>query len=101
MVFQCLYSPFATFRLLAQSLADLAAGDGSFFIKATTPSPFECSGDPSKDLAQNNMEAQAAILCNDGTSVPADLHSAQKHFEMMSNMSEFGNTWARIRVLCA
>ena len=101
LVFQCLYFPIATFRILAQSLADLAVGNGSIVLKATTPMPFECSEDSSKDLERNNIEAQVAILCNDGTSIPTDLRSAQKHFEMMSNMSEFGNVWADIRVLCA
>jgi len=101
LVFGSLYSPFATYPSLAQGLADLAAGNGSIVLEATTPPPFECSRDSSKDLEQNNIEAQIAILCNDGLNVPADLHSAQKHFEMMSNMSEFGNTWASIRVRCA
>ena len=100
LVFKSLYSPFATFRSLAQGLADLAAGNGSFVLKATTPLPFECSADSSKGLDQNRIEAQMAILCNDGTSIPADLHSAQKHFEMMSNISEFGNVWAPMRVRC-
>ena len=102
LVFQCLYSPFATYRLLAQGLADLAAGNGTIVLKLTTPPPFECSGDSSKDLEKNYLEAQIAILCNDGANIPADLHSAQKHFEMMSNMSEFGNAWASVtRVRCS
>ena len=99
-VFNSLYSPFARYRLLAQSLADLSSGDGTIVLTATTLPPFECSGDPSKGLEQNNIEAQAAILCNDGADVPADLHSAQKYYEMMSNTSEFGNLWAFIRVRC-
>jgi len=101
LVFQALYFPFAAYRGLAEGLADLAAGNGTIILEATTPPPFECSRDPSKGLELNNIEAQVAILCNDGTNIPADLHSAQKHFEMMSNMSEFGNLWAHIRVGCA
>ena len=101
LVFQALYFPFATYRLLAQVLADLAAGNGTTIFEKINPSPFECSGDPSKDLERNGLEAQIAILCNDGANIPADLHSAQKHFEMMSNLSEFGNIWASIRVRCA
>ena len=100
-VFDSLYAPFATFRRLAQSLADLAAGNGTIVLKAMTSPPFECSGDSSKDLEGNPLEAQIAILCNDGANIPADLHSAQKHFEMMSNRSEFGNAWASVRVRCA
>ena len=100
LVFTSLYSPFALYRLLAQGLADLAAGDGTIVLKAMNLPAFECSGDPSEGMEQNNVEAQAAILCNDGADVPADLHSAQKHYEMMSNASEFGNLWAYIRVRC-
>ena len=101
-VFRSLYSPFASYRHLAQGLADLAAGDGTFILKATTPAPFECSRDSSKGLKQNGREAEIAILCNDGVDIPADLRSAQKHYEMMSNVSEFGNLWASItRTQCA
>ena len=100
-VFLSLYSPFAAYRHLAQSLADLAAGNGTTILNGMTLSSFECSEDSSEVGERNNDEAQIAILCNDGTSVPADLHSAQKHYEMMSNMSEFGNIWANIRVRCA
>jgi hypothetical protein len=101
LVFTSLYSPFATYGRLAQGLADLVAGNGTIVLKAMTPEPFKCSGDSSKGLEQNIFEAQVAILCNDGINIPADLHSAQKHFEMMSNVSEFGNIWATIRVSCA
>ena len=101
LVFQSIYFPFATYYLLAQGLADLAAGNGTFIFKAMNPSPFECSKDSSKDLERNAREAEMAIVCNDGVDIPADLHSAQKHFEMMSNLSEFGNIWAPIRVRCA
>ena len=99
-VFHCLYSPFATYRRLAQGLADLAAGDGTIVLEATTPPPFECSRVPPKGLEPNSIEASMAITCNDGANIPADLHSAQKHFEMMSNASEFGNIWALARVQC-
>ena len=99
-VFRCLYSPFATYPLLAQALADLAAGNGTIVLNATTPASFECSRDPSKGLGKNDIEAMMAFTCNDGANIPPDLHSAQKHFEMMSNTSEFGNIWAIARVLC-
>ena len=99
-VFQSLHIPFAAYRHLAQGLADLAAGDGTIILKATTSSPFECS-DSSKELKKNQLEAEIAILCNDGADIPADLLSTQKYFEMMSNVSEFGNIWASIRTQCA
>ena len=102
LVFTSLYFPFATFPLLAQGLAELAAGDGTTIFKMMTPSPFECSGDSSnnKGLEENHSEAQAAILCNDGVDIPADLRSTQKHYEMMSKASKFGNRWASVRTRC-
>ena len=100
-VFRSLYFPYATYRRLAQGLADLATGNGTIILKEWASSPFECSGDPSKGMERNIPEAEIAILCNDGLNIPADLHSTRKHFEMMSNMSEFGNIWAAIRVQCA
>ena len=102
LVFRSLYAPLATYRHLAQGLADLAAGNGTIALNATPP-PFECSGDSesSKELEQNGIEAQIAILCNDGADIPADLDSARKHFERMSNLSEFGNLWASNGIQCA
>jgi hypothetical protein len=99
-VFQSLYSPIARFPFLAQGLADLAAGNGTIVLEVMTPPPFECSVDSSKDLEENNLEAHIAIMCNDGADTPADLRSVQKFFEMMSNISEFGNIWAANRVRC-
>jgi hypothetical protein len=101
LVFGSLYFPFAMFRLLAQGLAELAAGDGSTIFKMMTPPPFECPENPSKELGQNGLDAQAAILCNDGVDIPADLQSTRQHFEMMSKTSEFGKRWASIRIGCA
>lgn len=95
LVFSSLYFPFATFRPLAQGLAELAAGDGTTIFKMATPSSFECS---SKEIEEYSGDA---IMCNDGAVAPADMPSAIKHFEMMSNASEFGNGWAKIRVGCA
>jgi hypothetical protein len=74
-VFQSLYFPITAFRPLAQSLADLAAGNGSIVLETMTPPPFECSVDSSKDLEENVVEAEIAIMCNDGADIPADLRS--------------------------
>ena len=100
-VFESLYAPFVTYGHLSQALADLVTGNGTIVLKGMTSSPFECSRDSSMGLERNNLEAKIAIACNDGVDIPADLHSTQKHFEMMSNMSEFGNLWASHRVQCA
>jgi hypothetical protein len=90
LVFNSLYSPFATYRRLAQGLADLVAGNGTIVLKATAPSPFECSRDSSKDLVRNYLEAQIAIMCNDVANIPADLHSAQKRCQTCLNSVIYG-----------
>ena len=100
--FFSLYSPFTTYRHLAQGLAELAAGNGTTIFEmaqmAVSP-PFECSEDPPKVVEQT--EAQTAIFCNDGVNISADLQSTQKHFEMLSKTSEFGNILASVRTYCA
>lgn len=100
-VFQSLYFPITTFPLLAQALADLAVGNGTIVLEWMTPPPFECSVDSSKDLVENGIESEIAVICNDAANIPADLRSTQNYFEMMSNLSEFGDMWAAItRVHC-
>ena len=100
-VFQSLYFPITAFPLLAQSLADLVAGNGTNVFETMTPPPFDCSVDSSKDLEQNGVESEITVICNDGADIPADLQSTRNYFEMISNMSEFGNMWAAIiRVPC-
>ena len=51
----------------------------------------ECSGDSPTGLERNIIKVEIAILCNDGADIPTDPLLAQKHFEMMSNVSEFDN----------
>ena len=100
LVFSSLYFPYKTFPRLAQGLAELAAGNGTTVFEMAqmkTSPPFECSGDPPK---VHQEESQAAILCNDGVDIPADLHSTQKYFKMMSKISAFGTHWASIRTDC-
>ena len=99
-IFFSLYSPFATYRGLAQGLAELAAGNGITVFNLASPPRFECSEDSFKGLEQNGGEALIAILCNDGVNIPADLQSTQKHFEMMLNVSEFGHILANVRTQC-
>jgi pimeloyl-ACP methyl ester carboxylesterase len=125
-VFATLYSPYALFRILAQGLAELAAGDGRIIFELFSSPRYQCSCDPSndkldgqgdvamaivcndgeevpRDLAssQEYFDATMAILCNDGDDVPGDLKSSQEYFEMLTNASSWGEIWARIRLGCA
>jgi hypothetical protein len=103
-VFNTLYTPFASFQRLARVLSELAAGDGTALLEwyqLLDSPPFECSPDPSQLLENNFAEASTAILCNDGVDIPGDLQYARKYFDMLSKTSEFGKLWSTIAINCA
>ncbi|KAF9562407.1 hypothetical protein CPC08DRAFT_663222 [Agrocybe pediades] len=100
LVFRSLYSPFASFRPLATALAALAAGDASLTFDAAFVPPTKCSCDPSDGLFTNVVDAQNAVLCNDGPDVPGDLASTEEYFDLISQTSQWGEIWASIRLGC-
>ncbi|KDR74314.1 hypothetical protein GALMADRAFT_250125 [Galerina marginata CBS 339.88] len=100
LIFGALYSPYSVFPVLAQALAELAAGDGRRIFEALHPPPYQCSCDPSKTQFKSVTDAQSAILCNDGDDVPGDLQSSQEYFEMLTKASSWGEIWAGIRMNC-
>jgi len=98
-VFASLYNPYAAFQFLAQSLAELAAGDGTKIFELLNPPPYQCSCGPS-DRITSVRDAQLAILCNDGDDVPGDLESSQIYFDSLTNSSSWAEIWAGIRLGC-
>ncbi|KAF8959373.1 TAP-like protein-domain-containing protein [Flammula alnicola] len=100
-VLMSLFTPYATFPLLARGLADLASGDGSLLFTAFTPPPFECSCDSSAHIFEVVDDAAMAIICNDGEDVPSNLESAEAHLKMMMNVSDWGEIWSGVRISCS
>lgn len=100
-VFSALYSPYASFKFLAEGLADLATGKGNVIFDKLTPLPYQCECDPSKGLFSSVIDAQTAILCNDGDDVPDDLKSSEDYFNAIIEGSSWSEIWARIRLGCA
>lgn len=99
-VFSALYSPYASFKFLADGLADLAAGKGAVIFDKVSPPPYQCKCDPSKGLFDGVIDAQTAILCNDGDDVPGDLKSSEDYFKAVIEGSSWSDIWARIRLGC-
>jgi len=89
------------FPFPSRALAALAAGDGSLIFSQFSIPPFECSCDPLAHLFDSVDDASMAIICNDGEELSGDLESAEKHFEMMMRVSNWGEIWSSVRIQCA
>lgn len=110
-VFSMLYSPWATWPILAQALADLGGPerDPELMWRLTEIPTFKCSCSGScndKDAREQELEAsvrdaQSAILCSDGLDVPPDLVSARSYFNNLGKESDWADVWAKIRLSCA
>ncbi|KDR74340.1 hypothetical protein GALMADRAFT_578872 [Galerina marginata CBS 339.88] len=92
-VFQSFYAPFRMFPILAQGLAELAAGDGSMLFSLFRAPPFECACDQKAPSFGNVEDASLALLCNDGEVVPSDLSSVEEHLERMMKVSQWGEVY--------
>ncbi|KAH9483248.1 Carboxylesterase A [Psilocybe cubensis] len=99
-VFSSLYSPYATFKSLAEGLADLAGGKANAIYDRITAAPYQCECDASKRQFDSVIDAQTAILCNDGDDVPDDLESSEEYFKSVIEGSGWSEIWARIRFSC-
>ncbi|KAJ7240020.1 Alpha/Beta hydrolase protein, partial [Mycena rebaudengoi] len=95
-IFDSLFSPYATFVPLARALADLNEGNGTaLFSMAETPS-FKCECDSLEYSFDLNPEAETAVLCNDGKQIPSTYEDAEKHYLEMSKTSSWADVWASI-----
>jgi len=100
-VFTSLYSPYKTFPVLAQGLAELAAGNiPQRLFELDKPPLFECSCDPSERALASVQDSTVAVLCNDGVTVPDDLKSIEEYLETVMKVSSWSELWASIRMSC-
>ncbi|KAK7041823.1 hypothetical protein VNI00_009112 [Paramarasmius palmivorus] len=77
----------------------LEAGNGTLY--ATPESPQNpCDVNPWEEAFGNVQDAAVAIRCNDGDIVPPDLEDAQKHYEEITQVSEWGSVLAVWRIAC-
>ena len=93
-VFLGLYSPYASFAPLAQSLAALSKGDGRPFwdyVQSTGTSSL---------LSQQQM-LETGIVCNDGNLIPGTVEDAEAYFNDLKQTSQFADVGATIRLICS
>jgi hypothetical protein len=98
-IFNALYGPYVKFPILAAALASLEKGDGAPLFKMLERPMFECAcGD---DDMLPPMEAQTAILCNDGDPLPNTLEDTERHVKKLAESSPWYDVWASIRISCS
>lgn len=100
-IFRSLYRPHTMFVLLAEALANLAAGDGEAMFKLGQQPVFHCSCDPSETMFEVVRDASTAILCNDGAPVPSSFEEAEAHYARLQKVSSFADLWASLRTSCS
>ncbi|KAJ7635081.1 TAP-like protein-domain-containing protein [Roridomyces roridus] len=105
-MFFALYSPYRTFPLLAQALADLDAGNGTavFNMASAGPlssPPFHCECDPSQHRFESVDEAGIAVICNDGERFKTSYEDALKEHLNMSATSNWYELHPPLRIECS
>ena len=98
-VFQVLYTPYPGFSLLAPALAALERGDGSqIFQLFGGPTLDQCSADST--LADNTIEASAAIACGDAIVEGTSAADLIQYYQHNIGISSFLDNWLEIRAVC-
>ncbi|KAF9031836.1 hypothetical protein BDZ89DRAFT_1063719 [Hymenopellis radicata] len=96
-----LSTPYASFSILAQGLAELAAGNGTIIYEMQLDGvPFECATSSSATYL-NTWEAQFAVACGDGVEVTDSVADLEEYWKQVSGISTFADTIIRVRVGCS
>jgi hypothetical protein len=99
-IFTALYTPYATFRTLAQALADLSAGNATALYKMAESPPFKCSCDPSEGPFPNMSDGGTAVYCNDVKQLSDKYEDVQRHYRSLQGTSSWADMWASARATC-
>jgi hypothetical protein len=89
-IFDSLYTPYASFPPLANALAELSKGNAE---------PIWNMGSSSVPGSIN--EASLAIACNDGNQIPGTLEDAERYYNELAKASDWANVWAKERISCS
>jgi hypothetical protein len=96
-----LYSPFATFKPLAQALADLAAGNGTgLFSLSAEPVMYQCDCDEDAHAWASLTDGLPTVACNDGVEVSSSLQELQEFWNDLATVSPFADFMGTIRARC-
>ncbi|KAG6809677.1 hypothetical protein H0H92_015191 [Tricholoma furcatifolium] len=105
-VFAALYTPWASYPVLAEALAALARGDGKplFLMSEPTtrvscPAKCDCGSDTSEQTdpdTYRGRDAATTILCNDGDAVSGEFEDLEEFYESVMQTSEWYDLWAAV-----
>ncbi|KAF7433707.1 hypothetical protein PC9H_005670 [Pleurotus ostreatus] len=99
-IFQSLYTPYATFPVLAQGLADLINGNGTVLYQILEQPVFDCAcGSPAP--LTSISDGGTAIMCTDGAEVRDTVDELEPFVQGLLRDSQWGEVWARIRIGCS
>ncbi|KAJ6548180.1 Alpha/Beta hydrolase protein [Mycena vulgaris] len=100
-IFDALYTPYDLFTVLAQSLVDLAKGNGTTMYSVTEVAPFECECNSTEPFHENSYEAGLAIACGDAAPVTDSPAQLQEFYASEQKVSSFADLWGNWRIVCS
>ncbi|KAJ6606096.1 Alpha/Beta hydrolase protein [Mycena vulgaris] len=100
-IFNVLYNPYDLFTVLAQSLADLAKGNGTTMYSVTEVAPFECECNSTEPFHENDYEAAQAIACGDAAPVTDSPAQLREFYASEQKVSSFADLWGNWRIICS
>ena len=101
-IFSSLYKPYTLWAPLAEALSELLQGNGTKALDLDIDqSPMHDECDANEREFRSGPEVTSGIGCNDGHAIPSDYNTSKEHFERVSNLSEWGSIWARVRISCS
>ncbi|TFK64090.1 alpha/beta-hydrolase [Pluteus cervinus] len=101
-VFTSLYSPYAKFHTLAQSLADLELGNATAIYQVLETPTFACQCGSETSFSASVNEGTLFVACTDGKPVPSDVEFSRKHYDDMSRSSrDWGRLWSTGAIRCS
>ncbi|KAF7363044.1 AB hydrolase-1 domain-containing protein [Mycena venus] len=103
-LFTGLYTPYTSFPLLAQGLAQLATGNATILYQMAEEIPYECPRGSQRDpveFDQNDQEASIPTACGDGPVVTDTVAQLRESYEIGAKLSSFWDMFGNWRVRCS
>lgn len=103
-LFTGLYTPYTSFQLFAQGLAQLAIGNATILYQMAEEAPYECPRGSQRDpvaFDQNDQEASIPTACGDGPVVTDTVGQLRQSYEIGAKLSSFWDMFGNWRVRCS
>lgn len=102
MIFQSIYSPTASFPMIANLLSDLSRGNGTAFAELKAVRYESSCARDGRPVITDTTDASGAIVCSDGDDLTG--MSREDYLEYIRFLNRqspyFGNGWALIKLPC-